>query len=63
MKSKLRREPINMIEEIIDNYSEDHILKQVYINRNMRFPKSFLEGLDNALLNLKVVSKKLILIL
>gem|GEM_PF-6044493 len=52
-----------MIEEIIDNYSEDHILKQVYINRNMRFPKSFLEGLDNALLNLKVVSKKLILIL
>lgn len=47
-----------MIEEVIVNYSESHILKQVYMNRNMRFAKSFLDGLDNALVTLKAVSKK-----
>lgn len=47
-----------MIEKYIYNYSEDHILRQVYKNRKMIFPNSFLRGLESALMTLKPLSEK-----
>jgi hypothetical protein len=49
---------MSLLENYINRYSEDHILKQVNENKDMVFAKSFLRGLDDALVTLKAVHKK-----
>ncbi len=45
------------MKQIVDKYSNDHILKTIYKNPNLKYTKSFISGLEDALNNLKSVSK------
>ncbi|MDR3587948.1 MAG: hypothetical protein P4L59_21950 [Desulfosporosinus sp.] len=49
---------MKLIENFIYGLPKDHILREVYDNRNMIFANSFLHGLETALFNLKTVEKK-----
>ena len=48
---------MTLIDGFICNYSEDYILREIYKNRDMIFPNSFLNGLETALLNIKTLSE------
>lgn len=45
------------MKQIVNKYSNDHILKTLYKNSNLKYTKSFISGLEDALNNLKLVNK------
>lgn len=45
------------MKHIVDKYSNDHILRIIYKNPNLKYTKSFISGLEEALNNLKSINK------
>ncbi|WP_236894701.1 hypothetical protein [Clostridium beijerinckii] len=45
------------MKQIVDKYSNDHILRTIYKNSTLKYARSFIKGLEDALDNLRLVSK------